>query len=96
MDNYETYFKAERAESLLFILMGLAAIALGVYCWQWRATPFAKGLALALTVVALIQLTVGTTVFVRSPHDIARVASEEIPRMQVVLKNFALYKSSLS
>lgn len=103
MTNYETYFKAERAESLLFILMGVGAIALSIYCWQWLATPFAKGLAIALSLVALIQLTVGTTVYVRSPQDIARVEqiirheparilSEEIPRMNVVMKNFALYK----
>jgi hypothetical protein len=83
--------------------MGVLALAISMYGWHGRATPFTKGWALALMLVALIQLTVGGSIFVRSPQDIARVKqiiqqeparlqSEEIPRMQVAMKNFTLYK----
>jgi hypothetical protein len=97
------YFKAESAESLLFILVGLAAIGLSLYLWMRIQQPFYSGMAWPLVSIAMIQLVVGTTVYLRSPKDIARVESivaiapdkirtEEIPRMEVVMKNFELYK----
>jgi hypothetical protein len=54
-------------------------------------------------VIALIQLVVGSSVYFRSPKDIARVnqimqtetakiQTEEIPRMETVMKNFVLYR----
>ena len=53
--------------------------------------------------VALIQIIVGTSVYIRSPKDISRVneiiqtdqsriQTEEIPRMVTVMKNFNTYK----
>jgi hypothetical protein len=97
------YFDAERAESLLFIAVGLAALGLAAWCWLRRGTPAARGAAAALAVVAVIQLVVGTTVRQRSPHDMARVtqavqadrphiAQHEIPRMQAVMRNFELFR----
>lgn len=99
----EKYFGAEKAESALFVALGLVAIALAVYFFVNVKQPYYNGLSYALVVVALIQITVGGSVYVRSPKDILRVndmlntdheriAEEEIPRMEVVMRNFVWYR----
>jgi hypothetical protein len=103
MDGIAAYFAAERAESLLFIAVGVLAIGLALYLSLARRTLFAKGMAVPLIAIAAIQLVVGGTVFVRSPHDTvrvqqalqtdrARIAAEEIPRMAKVIDNFVAYR----
>jgi len=103
MDAVSSYFDAERAESLLFIGIGALALAACAYYVLARRPAFFKGMALSLAIVALIQLVVGITVFVRSPQDDARVhaalqadrahiAAVEVPRMQAVARNFVLYR----
>jgi len=100
---YRAYFAAERAESFLFIAVGVVALLVGLWLVFFVRKGFALGLAAPLIAVALIQLVVGTTVALRSPQDAVRVerilsvekpriASEEIPRMQVVMKNFLTYR----
>jgi hypothetical protein len=53
-------------------------------------------------VIAVLQLIVGFTIYERSPKDAQRVhqmiqsepdrlASEEVPRMQLVMRNFKVY-----
>jgi hypothetical protein len=104
MDPITTYFEAERAESALFLIVGL--LALGVAAWgTWRSRrPWLAGAAWPLTAVALVQITVGASIWLRSPHDAARVHqivqlapqrlySEEIPRMRQVMANFEIYRS---
>jgi len=60
-------------------------------------------MAYPLIVIALIQIFVGSSVYFRSPKDIVRVdeivqnnkakiQTEEIPRMKVVIKNFEIYR----
>jgi hypothetical protein len=103
MDGIAAYFAAERAESLLFIAVGVLAIGLALYLAVARRTSFAKGMAVPVIAIAAIQLVVGGTVFVRSPHDTvrvqqalqtdrARIAAEEIPRMAKVIDNFVAYR----
>lgn len=105
MDFVNDYFNAERAESLLFIAVGLLAIGVSVAALATRRAPeaFYRGLAVPLVAVALIQLVVGTTVWLRSPQDAARVqaalrtdrahiAQVERPRMEVVMRNFVVYR----
>jgi len=99
----EDYFKAERSESMLFILVGLVAIGLSIYFLVKFNQPFYTGLVFPLILIALIQITVGTTVYIRSPKDVdrvqkyleyedARIQSDEIPRMQEVMKSFVIYR----
>lgn len=103
MENIQIYFKAERAESLVFLAIGLLAFAAGIYFLMSVKKPFYMGMACPLIIIALIQIFVGGTVFIRSQKDIVRVekivstnqnaiASEEIPRMEAVMKNFAIYR----
>jgi hypothetical protein len=103
MNGIAAYFEAERLESLFFLAFGLAAIGVAVACWALVRRPFYTGMAWPLLLVGAIQVVVGTTVWLRSPQDVARVQamvqqaphrlhSEEIPRMQAVMRNFVLYR----
>lgn len=103
MEQITKYFNAEKGESVIFVLVGIVAIIFSTYFLIKLKQPFYTGMAYPLIVIALIQLTVGSSVYLRSPKDIERVnqivqtdkskiQAEEIPRMKVVMKNFALYK----
>lgn len=103
MEQITKYFTAEKFESLFFIGVGIIAISLGICFWIIVKEPFYKGIAIPIILIALVQLTVGTTVYFRSPKDIVRVENiikkesskiqtEEIPRMKVVMKNFEIYR----
>lgn len=67
------YFNAEKFESLFFIGVGIVAIVLGLYFWFGLKEAFYKGIAIPFVLIALIQLTVGITVYLRSPKDIIMV-----------------------
>ncbi len=103
MENIQLYFNAERAESLVFIAIGIIAFAAGIYFLFSFKKPFYTGMTWPLIIIAVIQIFVGGAVFIRSPKDIARVeimystnhhalTTEEIPRMEKVMKNFAVYR----
>ncbi|MEW6005927.1 MAG: hypothetical protein AB1695_11495 [Stygiobacter sp.] len=103
MGQITKYFNAEKNESIFFVLVGIVAIILATYFFINVKQPFYNGMAYPLILVALIQLTVGGSVYLRSPKDILRVneivqmdkskiQTEEIPRMTTVMKNFAIYK----
>jgi multidrug transporter EmrE-like cation transporter len=96
MNQIEKYFNAEKYESVLFVFVGLVAIGFATYFFIKVKQPFYNGMAYPLIAVALIQIVVGSTVYFRSPKDIARVSqmvqtekakiqSEEIPRMETVM-----------
>lgn len=102
MDQIEKYFNAEKNESVLFFLVGIFAIALGVDLLFKTENAFLKSFAYPFIVIALIQISVGASVFLRTPSDIKRAESYlqdkskivtlEIPRMEKVMKSFSLYK----
>jgi hypothetical protein len=103
MEQISKYFNEEKYESVFFILVGVIAIVLSIYFFIKVKTPFYNGISFALLAVAAVQLTVGISVYFRSPKDIIRVENfvklekekiqtEEIPRMNVVMKNFILYR----
>ena len=95
------YFIAEKVESLLFMLVGAAAIALSVVLYRRRSTL--RGMGGPLIAIALIQLVVGSTVYLRSDAQIAQLQQQfraapasfksvETQRMKAVIGNFELYK----
>ena len=103
MEMIKNYFNAEKAESLLFIGFGLLAILISIYCFLILKDNFWKGLAVPLVLFSLVQITIGTIIYTRSPKDNLRVEyilknepqkiqSEEIPRMEKVMKNFVYYR----
>ncbi len=103
IEQLNTYFKAEKSESLLFMLAGLLAAAFAVYAFFIGKQKFFTGIAVPLLLVGIIQLVVGSSVYFRTDKQLAqletayktapsKMASEELPRMEVVMKNFTLYK----
>ncbi len=99
----EKYFVAEKSESLLIIIIGLAAVVMAVIFFFWLKTPFYKGAAIPLLAIAILQITVGYIVYSRSDKqriDIAykmdlnpsAIQQNEQPRMEKVMKNFVRYR----
>jgi drug/metabolite transporter (DMT)-like permease len=102
-EDIEKYFIAEKQESLLFVIFGIIAIAIsfvGLFYWK---TPFWKGAAIPLILIALIQIIVCYTVYARSDKqrtalvnafdaDTIKLQNEELPRMEEVNKNFITYR----
>jgi uncharacterized membrane protein len=99
----EKYFNAEKAESLLFLGIGIAAILTALVFFFYLKTNFYKGAAIPLALVGLLLGVVGYTVYKRSDSDRIRnvyaydlnpgeLKEKEIPRMEVVMKNFVIYR----
>ncbi|MBZ4418716.1 hypothetical protein [Myxococcus sp. RHSTA-1-4] len=95
------YFAEEKAESLLFVLAGVVALAASV--WLWRTGSSYRAMAFPLVAVALIHLVVGGSVYLRTDVQVAALTAQlaqapaafqsaELARMGVVMRNFALYK----
>ena len=102
METISTYFNAERAESVVFIVAALLALAASVWCLLVLKQSFYFGMAISLATIAALQLIVGVTIYQRSPLDTARVQqmiqlepdrlqTQEVPRMRVVMHNFKIY-----
>jgi hypothetical protein len=103
MEVIKNYFNAEKAESLLFMGFGILAIILSVYFFFYLKESFWKGLAIPLVFFSIVQIVIGATIFTRSPKDNSRVEkvikykpqkiqTEEIPRIEKVMKNFVYYR----
>lgn len=99
----EKYFNAEKAESLLFLSIGIVGIIAAIVFLFVLKTQFAKGAAIPLALVGLLLGVVGYTVYARSDSDRIRnvynydmnpgeLKEKEIPRMETVMKNFAIYR----
>ncbi|HRI23595.1 MAG TPA: hypothetical protein PLZ45_02910 [Ferruginibacter sp.] len=100
------YFMAEKQESLLFLIIGIAAIMAGIIFLLFiRENPsFYKGAAIPLLAIGIIQCVVGFTVYSRSARQMKEVAynigmepaaytrATELPRMKTVMKNFGIYR----
>ncbi len=95
------YFAEEKAESWLFIAVGVAALLASA--WLQKTGSAYRGMAWPLMAVALIQLVVGGTVAWRTDGQVAALTTQlaaspaafqaaEVPRMEVVMRNFEIYK----
>lgn len=99
----EKYFTGEKQESLLFILIGVAGVLAAMVFWFFLKTGFYRGAAIPLLLVGLLLAVVGFTVYLRSDDDRKRnvyaydlapadLKQKEIPRMELVMKNFVIYR----
>ena len=102
INSMSSYFVAEKQESMIFVAVGLLAIGLSV--WLWMNGHRLKFMAYPLVVIALMQLVVGGTVYLRTDSQVstliaqihlnpAALKAEETLRMQTVMKNFSIYKA---
>ena len=99
----EKYFMAEKHESLLFLVVGLAAILLALIFYFSIKTPVYRGAAIPLIIFGLIQAIAGYTVYQRSDdqrinqvyaYDMnpGQLKSVELARMTRVNRNFNIYR----
>lgn len=99
----ERYFQAEKAESMVFLGIGFTAIVAAALFFFVMATAFYKGAAVPMLLIGLLLAVVGYTVCQRSDADRIRnvyaydmnpsqLKEQEIPRMEVVMKNFVIYR----
>ena len=99
----EKYFVAEKQESLLFMLIGVAGIITAIIFFFFLKTNFYKGAAIPFLLISLLLGLVGYTVYKRSDEDRkqnvyaydmnpSQLKDKELPRMKTVMKNFVLYR----
>jgi hypothetical protein len=97
------YFAGEKTEAFWILAVGIASLGAAVALWFWVREPFARGLALALLLVAGLGVAVGGTVYFRSDAQArqlveqqganpAQFAAEEGPRVRQVMRSFGQYK----
>ena len=103
MSSIEKYFNGEKAESYVFIAIGMVALLIAFYFVFTLKTSFWRGVAIPFILVAMLEFIIGYTIVKRSPKDIYRVESfikvqpskitlDEIPRMEKVMKNFIIFR----
>ena len=99
----EKYFLAEKAESWVFMAIGIAGILLAIIAFFFLKTSFYKGAAMPLLLIGLLLGIIGFTIYKRSDEDRIRnvyalgmnpgeLKEKELPRMEVVMKNFIVYR----
>lgn len=102
INHMNSYFTAEKQESLIFIVVGLLAI--GISVWLWMNGHRLKSMAYPLVAIAVMQIVVGASVYLRTDAQLSTVSAqlnanpaalkaEETTRMQTVMKNFSIYKA---
>ncbi|MBY0409483.1 MAG: hypothetical protein K2Q97_04970 [Burkholderiaceae bacterium] len=102
INNMSSYFVAEKQESVIFIAVGVLAIVLSV--WLWMNGHRLKSMAYPLMTIALMQIVVGGSVYLRTDSQLSTLRAqlqlnptalktEETTRMQTVMKNFSIYKA---
>jgi hypothetical protein len=99
----EKYFNAEKAESWVFMAIGIAGIILAIVFFFFLKTNLFKGMAVPLASVGLILGIVGFTVYRSSDKqridnvyaygmNPGQLRDKELPRMKTVMKNFVIYR----
>ena len=102
INHMNSYFSAEKQESVIFIAVGLLAV--GISVWLWMNGHRLKSMAYPLVAIAVMQILVGASVYLRTDAQLptlsaqlnanpAELKVEETNRMQTVMKNFSIYKA---
>lgn len=102
-NDIERYFVAEKNDARIFLIIGISSVLIAILGFLVYKSQAWKGAVLPLIVIGLIQIAVGYSVFKRSDDDRMRmvyaydmnpgeIKSYELPRMNVVNKNFTTYR----
>jgi drug/metabolite transporter (DMT)-like permease len=102
-ENIEKYFMAEKAESMVFMAIGIAGIIAAVIFFFIVKSALCKGAVIPLLAIGLLLAIVGFTIYNRSDADRIKniytltmnpgeLKEKELPRMEQVMKNFVLYR----
>lgn len=103
MEFVRSYFSAEKGAGLLLTVIGVVSLLISLYSWVTIKKTFYMGMAYPFLFIGLIEVSVGITIYLKSPGDLERVENyltlepdrvlhEEIPRMEGVTKSFAYYR----
>lgn len=101
----EQYFNEEKAESRVFIGLGVLAILTATLFILFGTNRVFTGAAIPLLLIGILLTVVGYTVYRRSDSDRIRnvyaydmnpseLKEKEIPRMKTVMRNFVIYRYS--
>ena len=101
----EKYFVAEKHESLLFVIVGLACMLLGIIFFTGLKTSFYKGAAIPLLLIGLLQALAGYVVYNKSDdqrisnvyaYDMNpdQLRNVEWPRIRKINKNFIALRAA--
>ncbi len=99
----EKYFIAEKQESLVFLIIGIAAIVVALILYFIVKSQICRGAAIPLLILGLVQAVAGYTVYIRSDDQrISQVYAYdmnpdqlktiELTRMRKVNTNFTIYR----
>lgn len=102
-NDIEQYFNAEKQESLVFIIIGVAGFVAAILCFFVWKQSFYKGMSIPFFIVGVLLGIVGYTVYKRSDEDRKRnvyafdmnpseLKETELPRMKKVMKAFVVYR----
>lgn len=102
MNNIEKYFKGEMWQCAIGILISVVFISVSVYFIMLQK-PLLRGLSYSFLPLSMVLLIICIGVVVRTPKDVERLTSwyesspqkirtEELPRMERVIKSFAVIK----
>lgn len=99
----EKYFNAEKAESWVFMAIGIAGIFLAIIFFFFIKTNLYKGMAIPFALLGILLGVVGFTVYRSSDKqridnvyamdmNPRKLREVELPRMKKVMKNFLIYR----
>jgi hypothetical protein len=102
MNNIEKYFAGEKLQCTIGIILSIICISLSVYFLVLQK-PLLKGISFVFIPLSVLLLIICSGVVVRTPSDTERVKeflktkpqrlqTDELPRMEKVMKNFTLIK----
>ncbi|MEM7552347.1 MAG: hypothetical protein AAF363_21865 [Bacteroidota bacterium] len=102
MDNIINYFNGERIQCFIGLLISIIFITASVY-FLFLQKPFFKGVAYVALPLSTFLIAICIGVITRTSGDIDRVTTyyksnpdqvrtEELPRMEKVMRNFAIIK----
>lgn len=76
LEAMHVYFQGEKIEALVFILpLGLLSLVLGGWLFTDGGSGFARGVAIPFLLMGLVMTTVGATVGLRTPAQVAALES---------------------
>lgn len=102
MNNIEKYFEGEKLQCIVGMIISLIFLSTSIY-FLFLQKPVFKGMAYAFIPLSGLLLAICVGIVVRTPTDIERVTTlyqtepqkmqtDELPRMEKVMKNFAVIK----
>lgn len=99
----EHYFYEEKAESRVFIYLGVLAMLTALLFILFGSSRVFTGAAVPFGLIGILLTVVGYTVYRRCDNDRIRIVyaydmnpselkNNEIPRMKTVMRNFVIYR----